>query len=193
MREISTLAMIKIVLGFLQAIAKAFLVIVSLAIVFMLCLVWFKFFQEGGRIPLDAVDATIIISGETLPEHMVENISAVLNESSFTAALVLSGFSFLMVFTLLPFYLVQQFLANLAPEKWFAEENTKHLKLLAFYFIVIAVLELVGYIAASYLLDETSVKLSAEPGYFLTGLGVLLLSYMYQQGVKLRQEAEMTV
>ena len=101
--------MIKIVLGFLQAIAKAFFVIASLAVVGLLCLVWFKFFQEGGHIPLDAVDTTITISGEALPEHMAERISAVLNESRLTAVLVLSGFSFLMVFTLLPFYLVQQF------------------------------------------------------------------------------------
>ena len=84
-------------------------------------------------------------------------------------------------------------MGNLAPEKWFAEENTKHLKLLAFYFVVVAVLELAGYIAARFLLDEVAVTVSAEPGYFLTGLGILVLSYMNQQGVKLRQEADMTV
>lgn len=185
--------MIKIVLGILQALAKVFFVIMSLSVALLVGLLWFKFFQEGGRLSLDAIDVSILVSGKALPESTVESLKAALNESTFTATLALAGFTLFMVFLVVPFYLVKQFLLNLSLDKWFVEGNTPRLRYLSFYFIGLALLEAVGYFTGLFLPGPTSVKLSFEPGYLLIGLGTLLLSYMYQQGVKLRQEAEMTV
>lgn len=185
--------MIKIVLGILQALAKVFFVLMSLSVVILLCLAWFKFSQEGGKLPLDALDLNILVADKALSEGAIESLKASLNESTFTATLVLTGFTIFMLFLVFPFYLVKQFLLNLTPEKWFVEENTARLRYLAFYFIGLALLKAAGYFAGLYLPGATSVKLSVEPGSFLLGLGILLLSYMYQQGVRLRQETDMTV
>ena len=185
--------MIKIVLGILQALAKVFFVLMSLSVIILLSVVWFKFFQEGGRLPLDALDLNVVVFGKALSEGAIESLKAALNERVFTATLVLVGFTLFMLFLVIPFYLVKQFLVNLSPEKWFVEENTVRLRYLALYFISLALLEAAAYFAGLSLPGANSIKLSVEPGNFLVGIGILVLSYMYQQGVKLRQEADLTV
>lgn len=185
--------MVKVVLGILQALARVFFVIMSVGVICLLSILWFKFFEQGGYIPLDAIDVSITVSGQALSESAVEGLKAALNESTIKASLALTGFTVFSLFLLLPFYLVQQILLSLKHDKWFAEGNTKRLKYLAFYFIAMALLEVAVYSAGFYFVRKPTLGLSFEPGYLLISMGILLLSYMHQQGVKLRQEADLTV
>jgi hypothetical protein len=185
--------MIKVVLGILQALARAFFVIMSVGVICLLSILWLKFFKEGGKLSLDAIDVNVFISGQALSESAVEGLKAALNESTLKASLALAGFTVFCLFLLLPFYLVQQILLSLKHDKWFAEGNTKRLKYLAFYFITMALLEVAVYSVGFYFVRKPTLGLSFEPGYLLISLGILLLSYMHQQGVKLRQETDLTV
>lgn len=186
----------KTVLGLLQGLAKAFFVITSVAITLLLGIIWFNFFKEGGRIPVGSESLTIVVSGYSLPGETVRDLLNAANQSAFTAAFLLSVFTLFLGATLFPFYLIMQFSLTLHPGQWYVEGNIQRLRYLAIYFLVLAIVDALSYPVAILLFDNPFGKISfdlSELSYFFIGLGILLLSYMYQQGVKLRQEADLTV
>lgn len=184
----------KIILGVLQGLARAVFVISVTATVILVTVCWVLFFKNRMQIALDE----IIVFGQGLSEEEVRELLVLINTNTYMAVLSVAGFSILLLFSLWPLYLVKEFLLALSPEQWFHEQNTLRLRYLAIYFFVIALVDVLAYGLSFVLLEGhnkgVSFGISSEVlVYFILGPGLLLLSYVYHQGVKLRQEAELTV
>ncbi len=184
----------KIILGILQGLARAFFVLSATATVVLVVVCWILFFKNGMQIALEE----IIVFGQGLSEQEVVALLRVINANNYLAILFVAGFSILLFFSLWPLYLTKEFLLALRSDQWFHERNTLRLHYLAIYFFVMALLDVLVYCLSFVLLEGSKGGLTLGISsefliYFILGPGLLLLSFMHQQGVKLRQEAELIV
>lgn len=187
----------KIVLGILQGFSKAFFAIYVLAIFLMIVGLWGVFFVRGGQAPLDAGFLGIIFFGQELSGGAVEYLLELVNTNVFTATLTLVVISLFLLFTVWSLYVLKKFLLALRHDQWFHERNTIRLRYLSVYFFLLAVLNiLLSFLAFKFLEGHSmdlSLSFSSGLNYGMLGAGLLMLSYMHQQGVKLREEAELIV
>lgn len=179
-------------LAIVQALSRAAFGISVIVVIIMTAFLWLSFFREGGQLALDAAQATLTISGEKISSEVTEELILAVNKSSYIAGFVLFGFTAMMFLFLLPVYLVMKIVLSLKPEQWFNAANTNRLRYLAYYCFCVGIFS-IGAQLVLRLLVVQQVTLKTELHYFFIGLGVLLLSYMHQQGVKLREEAEFIV
>lgn len=184
-------------LKILQFVAQLTFVLSSAFLIVLALVAWWMYFTEGARIPLDVSSLNIVIFGQAVSEEAVGYLLSYLNQNFLTAGLSLLIFTLFLGLTLLPVYWIKQFLLALKPGHWFVQANTKRLRYLAVYFLALAATDALLYVVGLLFFGNAFVEISfgnfSEMSYFLTGFGVLVLSYMYQHGVKLREEAELTV
>lgn len=178
-------------LTIVQALSRAVFGISVIVVIVMTAFLWWSFFREEGQLALDATKVSLTLYGEEISSEVAEELILAINKNSYTAGFALFSFTAMLFFSLLPVYLVMKIVLSLKPEQWFNAANTKRLRYLAYYCFCVAIFSIGVPLMLGQLVDRATIKI--EFSYFSVGLGVLLLSYMHQQGVKLREEAELTV
>jgi hypothetical protein len=180
-----------LVLFVARFLSRMAFVILLAAIAFFIFFFWSSFLSEG-QVPFDADSLTIYLFGNQLSDTQAKELLAAINSNTMSAAVFTLLVTLLLAGALLPFYFANVILNSLKPELWFVAVNTGRFRLLAVFFLLAAVLEVLLSVFVAYWLP-----LGLEfdlPGSFLwLSLVCFLLSYMNQQGVQLYKEVELTV